>query len=40
MGNSGAGEEEDTEKGEGKVPRVYGMGNACEGCCNKTTGCQ
>lgn len=37
MSNSGSGEEEDTEESERQVPRMYGMGNAGEGCCNKTT---
>lgn len=40
MSNSGAGEEEDTEKGEGQVPRMYSMGDACESCCNEAAGCQ
>lgn len=38
MSNSGACEEEDTEEGERQVPRMYGMGNACEGCRNKAAG--
>lgn len=38
MSDSGAGEEEDAEKGERQVPWMYGMGDAREGCCNKTTG--
>jgi hypothetical protein len=40
VSDTGAGEEEDAEKGKGQVPRMYCMSNACEGCCNKATGRQ
>lgn len=38
VGHASAGEEEDAEEHEGEVPGVKGMGDACEGCGDKSAG--